>query len=129
MTDEERYRFEAFERVKQFSLDNSTDFPNGSIQKTNMTKIITEIGLLDGYMVQQVSGSGDAGQAYEVKDTYRENIREMMQDVANTAKVMEYAIDGIADKFRMPYNKSDQNMLATAKSWVDEAAAVMKPIS
>ena len=121
MRDTERWRFEAFERVKQFSLDNSTDFPNGSIQKINMNKIITEIGLLEGYMVQQVSGGGDAGQAFEVKDTARENIRELMKDIADTAKVMEYAIDGIADKFRMPYNQTDQNMLATARSWVDEA--------
>ena len=30
---------------------------------------------------------------------------------------MVYQYDGIADKFRMPYNKSDQNMLATAKVW------------
>ena len=122
MRDSERWRFEAFERVKQFSLDNSVDFPNGSVQKTNMTKIITEINLLDGYMVQQVGAGGDAGAAFEVKDTARENMREQMKDIADTAKVMEYAIDGIADKFRMPYNRSDQNLLATAKAWVDEAA-------
>ena len=121
MTDEERYRFEAFERVKQFSIDNPTDFPNGSVQKTNINKIITEIGLLEDYMSDQVGGSGSASQAFEQKDTARENMRSMMQDVANTAKVMEYAIDGIADKFRMPYNKSDQNMSATAKSWGEQA--------
>ena len=121
MNDRERRRMEAFERVKQFSLDNGTDFPNGSIQKINMTKIITELGLLDIYETQQVSGGGDASQAYEVKDTARENMREQMQDISSTAKVMEYEIDGIADKFRMPYNQTDQNMNATAKSWVDEA--------
>jgi hypothetical protein len=46
MKDSERWRSEAFVRVKQFSLDNPADFPNLSIQKANMAKIITEIGLL-----------------------------------------------------------------------------------
>ena len=30
---------------------------------------------------------------------------------------MEPAFDGIAEKYRMPENRSDQNVLATARSW------------
>ena len=116
MTDAERWRLEAFERVKQFSLDNAADFASG-VPKTNMDKIKAEIILLNGYLADQVSGGGAADQGYEVKDTQRENLRAVMQDIADTAKAMEYQYDGIADKYRMPRNKSDQEMLATARSW------------
>lgn len=123
MRDSERWRKEAFERTKQHSLDYPTDFPNGSIQKIHMAKIITEIGLIDLYAIQQADSGGSASQAFAVKDTAREDLREHMQDVADTAKVMEYAIDGIANKYRMPYNMTDQNLLATAYAWIDSLVA------
>ena len=68
MTDEERNRIEAFDRVSQFAIDNAADFATG-VPHTQITKINTERALLDGYTVDQAEGSGLAAGAYESQDT------------------------------------------------------------
>ncbi len=116
MTDAQRWALEAFERVKQFSLDNAADFAAG-VPKNKMDAIKAEIILLNGYMADQVSGGASADQAFEVKGTQRDILHSVLRSISDTAKVMEPAFDGIADKFKMPENRSDQNLLATARSW------------
>ena len=57
-------------------------------------------------------GGGAADQAFEVKDTQRDLLRAVMMAISDTAKAMEAAFDGIADKYKMPENRSDQNVLS-----------------
>lgn len=116
MTDAERNRMEAFEKVKQYSLDNVADFASG-MPKTQCDKIKAELVLLDGFTADQAEGIGDAGAAYVGKDTARENLSEIMFQIARTARMMEYQYPGISEKFHIPRNRTDQDMLATAKAW------------
>ncbi|MBK8466400.1 MAG: hypothetical protein IPL32_11265 [Chloracidobacterium sp.] len=118
MKDSERRRLEAFERVKQFSLDNAADFPNLSIQKINMDKIIAEVTLLDDIGVDQSASDAAAGAAFESKGTARENLVEEMEPIARTARMMEYEFDGITELFSFPKNKTDVDMLNTARAWL-----------
>lgn len=46
-----------------------------------------------------------------------------MSDISRTAKSMEYAFDGISDKFPFQRNMPDANMLARARAFVIEAVA------
>ena len=72
----------------------------------------------------QQAGFGDARGATETKGTARENLREEMSDISRTARSMEYAFDGISDRFRMPRGSSDQLLLATGRAFHSEATPI-----
>jgi hypothetical protein len=123
MTDSERRRLEAFIRIRQFGVDNAADFPAGTVGATQFAAIgavIDEIAQLAG---EQAAGVGDSRQTFATKSTARENLREEMYDIVRTARSMQYQFDGIEDKFRMPVNLSDQNLLATARAFHSESLA------
>lgn len=92
-------------RVVQFGTDNATDFTG--IATAKFTELGTLVGEIESTSAAQQSGFGEAAQQFEVKDTSRENLRDLMSDMSRTSKSMEYAIDGIADKFRFQRNMSD----------------------
>lgn len=117
MDDAERRRQETFKAVIQYAADNTGDF-TGTIETTQLTALTDENTLMDGFAVSQAGAKGSAGHAFENKDTARENLREQMEPIARTARMMEYAFDGIADIFRMPRNRSDLEMLNTSRAWV-----------
>jgi hypothetical protein len=123
MTDNERRRLEAFIRIRQFGADNAADFPAGSVgavQFAVIDSVIDEVVQLAG---EQAAGVGDSRQTFATKSTARENLRDELYDIARTARSMQYEFDGIEDKFRMPVNRSDQSLLATARAFHTESAA------
>ncbi len=120
MTDAERRRIEGLDSTQNYAANNAADFPAGSVQETQIEIIRTELALVEGFAANQAAGRGDAGSAFENKDTARENLHERMTPIADIAKVMEYEFDGIAPRFKMPRNRTDQDMLATARAWIVE---------
>ena len=120
MTDAERRRIEGLDSTQNYAANNAADFPAGSVQETQIAIIRAELALVDGFTADQAAGRGDAGSAFENKDTARENLHERMKPIADIAKVMEYEFDGIAERFKMPRNRTDQDMLATARAWIVE---------
>lgn len=121
MNDNERRRYDCFLRIKQFGIDNTADFTAIPIAVTNFGVITTEVAYLDTQGADQQDGFGDARGATEVKGTARENLRDEMSDISRTARSMEYEFDGIAERFRMPRNASDQNLLASGRAFFNEA--------
>lgn len=123
MNEETIRRKEAMERSLQFFNDNNADLKNTALLVTQFGVIQTELGLMESHMSAQATGVGDAAQSFEIKDTTRENLRAQMSPIARTARRMETMFDGISNKYRMPRNRTDQEMLATARSWVAELPA------
>lgn len=121
MNDRERRRYDMFVRVRQFGVESAVDFPAPSIGATQFGVVDTEINFLDASGADQAAGFGEARQQYEIKGTARENLREDMSDIARTARSMEYAFNGIEDKFRMPRGTNDQELIATARAFALEA--------
>ena len=117
MTDKERVRLEALIRIRQFGADNGADFPPDSVGAVQFDAIGTVVDELAQFAGEQAEGFGDARQTFATKSTARENLREEMYDIARTARSMQYEIDGIEEKFQMPVNRSDQNLLATARAF------------
>lgn len=124
MNDSERRRYECFIRIRQFGTDNSADFAAIPVAVTNFGVITTEVQFLDDQGADQQEGFGDARGATETKGTARENLREEMSDISRTARSMEYAFDGISDRFRMPRGSSDQLLLATGRAFHSEATPI-----
>jgi hypothetical protein len=121
MTDSERRRLETFIRIRQFGLDNAADFPPGSIGAVQFGVIGTVITETEQFAGDQAAAIGDSRQSFATKETARENLREEMYEIVRTARSMQYQFDGIEDKFRMPANMSDQNLLATARAFHTES--------
>ena len=105
-------------RVNQFGIDNSADFTG--IATAKFTELGVIVGEIESESAAQQSGFGEAAQQFEVKDSSRENLRDEMADISRTAKSMEYAFDGISDKFRFQRNLPDANMLAKARAFETE---------
>lgn len=120
MNDSDRQRYEMLVRVKQFGIDNAGDF--SGIATTKFSEIGTLVDDTEAKSAAQQSGFSEAAQQFEVKDTARENLRDLMSDTARTARSMEYEFDGIADKFRFQRNMSDADLLARARAFIIEAA-------
>lgn len=122
MTKKERFRYEMFIRTVQFGLDNAVDFPAGTIAAVQfgvITSIIAEIQQLIG---DQSAGFSDARYNYDTKDTKREDLREEVGDINETARSMVYQYAGVDLKFRMPRGNSDAELLASARAFAGNAA-------
>ncbi len=122
MNDSERRRIEMFIRVRQFAADNAADFPAGSVGATQFAVISDVLDETEQFAGKQAASSGDARQLFVNKDTARENLREDLYQISQTARSMEYQFDGIDAKFRMPVNRSDQNLLALARAFYEDSA-------
>ncbi|MBK8303407.1 MAG: hypothetical protein WBC19_15330 [Pyrinomonadaceae bacterium] len=121
MDDNERRRYEMLVRVRQFGTDNAGDFPGGSVGDTQFTVVGDSVDGVESEAGKQQAGFGEAAQQYEVKGTARENLREQMSDISRTARSMEYAFDGISNKFRMPRNRNDADLLNKGRAFATEA--------
>lgn len=123
MTKRDRFRYEMFLRVVQFITDNAADFPSGIAhdQKIDLEAII---GNLQTLMGDQSAGLSDARFQFNSKATARENLREALSDIAETARSMIYIFPGIDLKFRMPRGGNDADLLASARAFQTEATAL-----
>ena len=121
MTKRERVRFYMFIRVVGFINDNLDDFAPGGVVLTQHAVLQAVAAALETLSGEQISGFGDARFEFNNKDTARENLREMLSEIAATARSMVYEIAGIDLKFRMPRNNNDAGLLAKARAFLSEA--------
>ena len=117
----ERARFNMFLRVITFISDNIADFAVGGVVRIQHTVLQTVSNTIQTLTGEQVEGFGDAGFAFSGKATARENLREMLSDIARTARSMIYEFAGIDRKFKMIYDSNDADLLATARAFLTEA--------
>jgi hypothetical protein len=123
MIDKERFCYDSCLRMKQFGIDSSADFPastKGGINFIALSQVIIDAETAGA---SQVGGTNVAKLSHASKGTARENLHEILSYLARTARPMAYEFAGIDDKFRLPSNRNDQSMLATARSFLAEAAA------
>ena len=119
MNDSDRRRYEMQVRVDTLGVDNAADFTG--LATTLFADLSTLVNDAQSKAAAQQSGLGEAAQQHEVKDTCRENLRDEMSDISRTSKSMEYAFDGISNKFRFQRNMSDAELLAKARAFHTES--------
>lgn len=118
MNDGDRLRYEMQVRVDTFGTDNAADFTG--LAPTLFVDLAALVNDAQSKASAQQSGFGESAQQYEVKDTCRENLRDEMSAISRTSKSMEYAFDGISNKFFFQRNMADADMLAKARAWQTE---------
>jgi hypothetical protein len=122
MNDQDRRRFDAFVRIVQFGVESAADFPAGSIGRVQFDEVAAVAALLDEFAANKAASVGEVRFAFVGKGSARENLRDELSDIVETARTMVYQFPGIDAKFRMPRSRNDQQMLAAARAFKVEAA-------
>jgi len=121
MNDKQRRKYEMFLRTRNFMNEHAADFPANSVAgglNTTLNDVITELA---GLGADKISATGSASQAMDIKGDAREDLRDALRSVSDIAKAMAYEVNGLENKFRMPYNRSDQNLIAAGRSFAADA--------
>ncbi len=121
MRDTERRKQDRFEREQAFMTDNAADFPGGTpgdVAAVKHTAIIDEMNTL---AAQQVSGGTSAAQSFSNKEDLLDNLFSMIRNINRAANAFTDEIPGSNLKFRLPRNRSQQNLLATGRAFHTDA--------
>lgn len=122
MNDIENRRRQTFVHVHSFGVAHENDFAANSLGKQLFVTLATVISELEGHAASEASGFGLARQATTIRMQAREALREAMEAISRTARAMAFDVPGIEEKFRVPRNNNDQQLLSTARAFATEAA-------
>ncbi|HEY0427550.1 MAG TPA: hypothetical protein VGC76_07065 [Pyrinomonadaceae bacterium] len=117
MRDVERRKLDKFERQDAFMVENAAEFPSGSpgsaVAVVNKA-IITE---MRSHAAGQISGGTSAAQSIGNKDEDLDELMQMLRNMNRAANAFEDEVSGSHLKFRLPRNRSEPNVLATARAY------------
>ena len=117
MKDNTRRKQDKFEREQAFMVDRAADFVAGSpgaIATAEQAALIAEMNTLSA---TQVSETAEAAQAINNKLNGLDNLLSMIRAMNSAANAFEFEVPGSDLLFRMPRNRSEQNLLATGRAF------------
>jgi hypothetical protein len=112
---------ETFVRVRAFGEERAASFPTDSLGGEQFNIIAEVVETLNSTITAQTSGKSSVQQATSSRTDAREALRESMQAISRTARVMALDIPGLENKFRMPRSGSDQALLYAARAFLGDA--------
>jgi hypothetical protein len=124
MEDTDRRKFEMFARVKEFGDAHGGAFAANSLGKELLGIISAVVAELEGHAATQASGGSSARQGTASKAASRAALHDDLEAINRTAVALSVETAGVGEKFRMPRKASDQVLLATARSFATDAAAL-----
>lgn len=124
MNDRENRINEMLGRVYAFMEARTGEFAIGSIAAQSHTALGGARTRLQTHSGRQVSGHGAERQATDGRAEARAGLRERLEAIRRTARVMVDEVPGIAEKFRVPRSNGDQELLAAARAFAADAAPI-----
>jgi hypothetical protein len=112
---------EMFVRVDAFRAERAQAFPSDSLGGQQFAIVAEAIQHLNEALTTQTSGLSSVQQATASRTEASERLREDMQAVARTARVMAEDTPGLENKFRLPRSGSHQALLIAARAFVTDA--------
>lgn len=131
MEDRHHRNREMFLRLKAFAASH-TDIPATTVWPQLLTDLNSVNADLDDHVSSEEVGKGSKLAGTATRGTAREALREDIEAIVRTARVIGETEPGFDDKFRMPRGSNDQAMLDLAigiASLVSDAAVKAKFIS
>lgn len=122
MTNQEIRRLEAFKRVRNFDVTHEGLFPAGTLGRDLFDTVANIVTDLEGHAATQSSGWGTSRRGTAGKAAARAALLEDMTLIRRTARSMSVVMPGLDQKFRIPRNSSDQELLATGRAFLADAA-------
>ncbi|HEX8733939.1 MAG TPA: hypothetical protein VF721_01360 [Pyrinomonadaceae bacterium] len=117
----ERRKVDKLEREEVFLNDNIADFPAASPGGKALAELSAVISEIRTLAAEQVAAESSARQHIGVKDEEIEALRQSVRGINRAAKAFTGEIPGSDLKFRLPRNRSEQNLLATARAFLADA--------
>jgi len=121
MNDNERRTHETFVRVRDFGVAHAADFPANSLGHQEFTDLGTLATEINADAASEVSGHGDARQGTESRAQARAILRADLDAINGTARVLGQDVPGLEDKFRVPRNNNDKELLNAARAFKADA--------
>ena len=122
MTDAQRRRMEKLQREKVFLTDNAADFPKDSPVDKVSVLINPKMDAVIANDAALTVELGEKRAAQEEKDAARDRLLELLRDFATGAIAIGDDVPGITAQFRVPVNRSDQNLIAAATAFYEASA-------
>jgi hypothetical protein len=114
MEDRHHRNREMFLRLKAFAASH-TDIPATTVWPQLLTDLNSVIAGLDGHVSSEEVGKGAKLAGTATRGAGREALREDIEAIVRTARVIGETQPGFDDKFRMPHGDNDQAMLDLAR--------------
>jgi hypothetical protein len=112
---------EMFVRVEAFAAERAASFPADSPGGETIAGLREVIRTLTEAGTSQTSGLSSVQRATAEREAAREALRESMQAIARTARVLALDTPGLENKFRLPRSGSDPALLQTARAFAADA--------
>lgn len=122
MNDLENRRIDMMTRVRDFGAAHAADFPPSSFGGEQFAIVASVVAELSQGAAAQASGTSSIQQATTSRAVARAAVREDVQAIASTARVIALDTPGLEDRFRLPRSGGDQSLLATARAFHADAA-------
>jgi len=119
--DIERRNYEKFVRVRDFGQAHQADFTPTSLGTQSFTAVGAVVVEIDGLAADETSARGDARQGTASRAQARATLRQALEDIRDTARVLATDIPGLDDKFRLPRSNNDQELLHTGRAFLADA--------
>ena len=125
MNDNVRRKLEKFEREAQFMTDHAGDFTGGvgEVAALEQQGIIAEIHGLSG---EQVSGDSTKSQQIANQDDLLDDLLAFLKKMNLAANAFKNDVPGSDTLFRMPRNRAQHALLATARTFHTDSAAPLE---
>ena len=114
MEDRHHRNREMFLRLKAFAASH-TDIPATTVWPQLVTDLTSVIADLDGHVSSEEVGKGAKLSGTATRGVAREELRDDVEAIVRTARVIGETEPGFDDKFRMPRGDNDQAMLDLAR--------------
>lgn len=110
-----------FLKVRDFFAQYGASFPAASIGATLFAALLSIIQQIELISAEKASAIGEVGQSVEIKGNAKDFLEDMLEDIAGMAVTMSYEIAGLANKFKIPNNRSVQSLITTARAFAADA--------
>jgi hypothetical protein len=125
MRDTQTRNLETLRRVRDFGESHVASFPIGGLAAQKFQAIAAVIEEVEAHSTTQSGGKGAAQASTSAKRAAREDLREKMVAVRETALALEEVNPGVSVNFRIPRTNGDQALISAARAFV-EAATPLK---
>lgn len=126
MKDSDRRKLEKFERQKAFFAEYAAHFPAGSpgadVAAIN-SAVVAEMRELAGNEIYDETASRETT---DDKSDLLGGMMKLLRNINRAANAFEEEIPGTNRMFRLPRNRSEKNLLATANSFLTDAEPLRK---
>jgi hypothetical protein len=123
MTNRERRRYEMLVRVRDFGDSHQDLFPKSTAAGKLFVEIGDAVDEVGQHAVSKMSAHGAALEGGEVRLDAREALRERLDAIARTTRLMADDHPDLANTFRLPDTHTDQALLTAARLVARDAEA------